>query len=226
MSQDLENWQPRPRPERKTMEGRYVRLEPLQCTRHGEGLYLASAIPDAGSRFAWLYEYPPDDRQTFLEWVAMAERSEDPLFFAVIDKLSGKVAGRQTLMRIDSVNGVIEVGNIYWGPPVSRRPAATEALFLFARYVFDELGYRRFEWTCNNRNEPSKRAAIRFGFSAEGVFRQHLIVKGANRDTAWFAMIDKEWPALRKAYELWLDPTNFDEDGRQKRTLEDLRGVA
>ncbi|TIO92038.1 MAG: GNAT family N-acetyltransferase, partial [Mesorhizobium sp.] len=112
---------------------------------------------------------------------------------------------------------------IYWGPLISRRPQATEAQFLFTKYAFDELGYRRYEWKCNNRNEPSKRAAERFGFKFEGIFRQHLVVKGENRDTAWYSIIDKEWPALRKAYEAWLDPANFDGEGRQKRRLEDFR---
>ncbi len=152
----------------------------------------------------------------------MAE-SQDPLFYAVIDKASGKVAGRQTLMRIDAANGVIEIGNIYWGPRMAQRPAATEALYLFARHVFDDLGYRRFEWKCNDDNLPSKKAAARFGFTAEGVFRQHLVVKGLNRDTAWFSIIDKEWPALRRAYEGWLSPGNFDAEGRQKRRLEEFR---
>jgi RimJ/RimL family protein N-acetyltransferase len=146
-----------------------------------------------------------------------------PLFFTVIDKAGGKVAGRQTLMRIDVANGVIEIGNIYWGPLISRKPGATEAQFLFMKYVFEELGYRRYEWKCNNRNEPSKRAAERFGFKFEGIFRQHLIVKGENRDTAWYSILDKEWPALHGAYEAWLDPANFDGDGQQKRRLEDFR---
>ena len=127
-------------------------------------------------------------------------------------------------MRIDPANGVIEIGNIYWGPLMSRKPAATEAQFLFTQYVFDELGYRRYEWKCNNRNEPSKRAAQRFGFTFEGVFRQHMVVKGENRDTAWYSIIDKEWPALKQAYEGWLDPANFDADGQQKRRLEDIPG--
>jgi RimJ/RimL family protein N-acetyltransferase len=126
-------------------------------------------------------------------------------------------------MRTDPANGVIEIGNIYWGPLISRRPAATEAQFLFMKYVFDELGYRRYEWKCNNRNEPSKRAAIRFGFQPEGIFRQHLIVRGENRDTAWFSIIDKEWPALRAAYETWLNPSNFEASGTQKRRLEECR---
>ena len=145
------------------------------------------------------------------------------MFFAVIDKASGKVAGRQTFLRIEHVHGVIEIGHIYWGPLVARKPAATEAQFLFTKYAFDDLGYRRYEWKCNNLNEPSKRAAERFGFTFEGVFRQHLVIKGQNRDTAWYSIIDKEWPALRRAYEGWLDPANFDSDGQQKRKLEDFR---
>jgi RimJ/RimL family protein N-acetyltransferase len=223
VSENLENWQPRPQPERKVLEGRYVRLEPLSAEKHGDDLFEASSVPDADGRFAWLFDYPPQTRAAFQPWLDKAEASEDPLFFAVIDKASGKVAGRQTLMRIDPAYGVIEIGNIYWGPLISRKPAATEAQFLFTKYIFDELGYRRYEWKCNNRNEPSKRAAERFGFKFEGVFRQHLVVKGENRDTAWYSIIDKEWPALHRAYEAWLDPANFDSDGRQKRRLEDFR---
>lgn len=180
-------------------------------------------MPDIDGRFAWLPDYPPQTRADFQPWLDKVEASEDPLFFTVIDKASGKVAGRQTLMRIDPAYGVIEIGNIYWGPLISRKPAATEAQFLFMKYIFDGLGYRRYEWKCNNRNEPSKRAAERFGFKFEGIFRQHLVVKGENRDTAWYSIIDKEWPALRKAYEAWLDPANFDGEGRQKRRLEDFR---
>ncbi|RWB27933.1 MAG: N-acetyltransferase [Mesorhizobium sp.] len=223
MSENLKNWQPRPRPQRKVLEGRTVRLEPLNAEQHGDGLFDASSVPDINGRFAWLFDYPPESRAAFQPWLDKAEASEDPLFFAVIDKASGKVAGRQTLMRIDTAYGVIEIGNIYWGPLISRKPAATEAQFLFMKFIFDELGYRRYEWKCNNRNEPSKRAAERFGFKFEGIFRQHLVVKGENRDTAWYSIIDKEWPALRRAYEAWLDPANFDGDGRQKRRLEDFR---
>lgn len=225
MSEDLKNWQPRPRPERKVLEGRYVRLEPLSAARHGDGLY-AAATADPDSRFRWLFENTPESREAFQPWLEKVEASEDPLFFTVIDKASGQIAGRQTLMRIDTNFGVIEIGNILWGSIVARKPAATEAQFLFTRYAFDELGYRRYEWKCNNRNEPSKRAAERFGFSFEGIFRQHMIVKGENRDTAWYAIIDKEWPALKKAYEAWLDPANFDGDGNQKRRLEDFRAEA
>lgn len=223
MAGNLEKWQPRPRPERKVMEGRYVKLEPLDAEKHGDGLYAASSVADADARFAWLPDHAPQSRAAFQPWLEKAAASPDPLFFAVIDKQSGKVAGRQTLMRIDAANGVIEIGNIYWGPLVSRKPAATEAQYLFAAYALDELGYRRYEWKCNNANAPSKRAAERFGFKFEGIFRQHLVVKGENRDTAWYSIIDKEWPALKQAYQAWLDPANFDAEGRQKKRLEELR---
>jgi RimJ/RimL family protein N-acetyltransferase len=226
MREDLSHWQPRPRPERRRFEGRWVALDPLDPARHGDELFTASSVADAGDRFRYLPDLPPADRAAFQPWLDQAAASPDPLFFAVRDRASGRIAGRQTLMRIDAANGVIEIGNIYWGPLVARRPAATEALYLFARYVFDELGYRRFEWKCNNANLPSKRAAERFGFSFEGIFRQHLVVKGANRDTAWYAMIDKDWPALRAAFEAWLDPANFGPGGEQKRRLEELRAEA
>lgn len=140
------------------------------------------------------------------------------MFFAVVDRDTGRAEGRQALMRIDTDNGVIEIGNVMWGPRLSRTRGATEAFFLFADHVFD-LGYRRFEWKCNDDNEPSKQAARRFGFSHEGVFRQHLIVKGRNRDTAWFSILDTEWPALRQRFVEWLDPTNFDESGQQRTVL-------
>ena len=220
---DLTTWTPRQKPQRKVLDGRYVRLEPLSAAEHGDGLFEASSVADAGDRFIWLPDTPPQSRDEFQPWLDKAEASEDPLFFTVIDKASGKVAGRQTLMRTDAANGVTEIGNIYWGPLISRKPAATEAQYLFMRYVFNELGYRRYEWKCNNRNTPSKRAALRFGFSFEGIFRQHMIVKGQNRDTAWYAMIDKDWPAWKQAYEAWLDPSNFDGEGLQKQRLEALR---
>jgi RimJ/RimL family protein N-acetyltransferase len=153
-------------------------------------------------------------------WVAAAAVKEDPLFSAVIDNASGRVAGRQTLMRITPEHGVIEIGNILWGPAIARTRVATEALFLAASHVFDDLGYRRFEWKCNNLNEPSKAAALRFGFTFEGIFRQHMWTKGANRDTAWFAMLDREWPRLKREYERWLAPENFDAAGKQRSKLQ------
>ncbi|WP_269932380.1 GNAT family N-acetyltransferase [Aminobacter sp. HY435] len=222
MSENLQDWKPRPRPERTAIEGRYVRLEPLDAAKHGSALFEMATAQDAEGRFRWLFDTKPATRADFQPWLDKSAASEDPLFFVVIDKASGKIAGRQTLMRIDPTYGVIEIGNIYWSGIVARKPAATEAQFLFARYAFD-LGYRRYEWKCNNRNEPSKRAAERFGFKFEGIFRQHMVVKGENRDTAWYAIIDKEWPALKQAYDAWLDPANFDAKGQQKRRLEDFR---
>jgi RimJ/RimL family protein N-acetyltransferase len=222
MAENMQHWTPRPRPQAVPLEGRYVRLEKLE-PRHADGLHAASATGDADAKFTWLAEGPPEDQASFRAWVERVSVSVDPIYFAIIDKATGKVAGRQTLMRIDAANGVVEIGNIYWGPLIARKAAATEALFLFARYAFDTLEYRRFEWKCNNDNLPSKQAALRFGFQYEGLFRQHFVIKGLNRDTAWFAMIDKDWVALKPAYEAWLAPDNFDESGNQKRRLEDIR---
>ena len=222
MDQDLSNWRPRPRPGRETLEGRYVRLEPLDAKRHGDDLFAAATEGDADSRFRWLFETTPSDRASFDAWLAKVEASEDPLFYVVVDKETGTVVGRQTLMRIDPAHGVIEIGNIHWGPKMQRSRLATEAQFLFAAHVFDRLGYRRYEWKCNNNNEPSKRAAERFGFTFEGLFRQHMVAKGENRDTAWYSIIDSEWPALRRAYENWLEPSNFAADGRQRVRLEEF----
>jgi RimJ/RimL family protein N-acetyltransferase len=208
-----------PRPARRILEGRYVRLEPLGA-EHAECLYAACAGPDNAARFAYLPDPPPQSPAEIRSWVERASRGEDPLFFAVVERATGRCEGRQALMRITPEHGVIEIGSIYWGPAIARRRAASEALYLHARYVFDTLGYRRFEWKCNDRNAPSKRAAVRFGFRFEGVFRQHMWVKGANRDTAWFSMLDGEWPALRAEFERWLDPANFDAAGDQRSRLD------
>jgi RimJ/RimL family protein N-acetyltransferase len=152
------------------------------------------------------------------EWIGASAASPDR-YVAVVDKSSGKAVGRQAWLRIFPQHASIEIGGIYWGLPMARTPLATEALFLFACHAFDDLGYRRFEWKCNNRNEPSKAAAKRFGFHYEGLFRQDMIVKGESRDTAWFSIIDGEWPALRAEFERWLAPENFDGDGRQLTRL-------
>jgi RimJ/RimL family protein N-acetyltransferase len=205
-------------PQRVVLDGRYVRLEPLSMA-HAPDLFEASNVPDGDERFAYLGDYAPKaaaDTEAFIRGVL---DKADPMLFAVVDKSTGKAGGRQALMRIVPEHGVIEIGSIYWGPAIARTPRATEALFLFARHCFEELGYRRFEWKCNDRNEPSKRAALRFGFSYEGLFRQHMIAKGENRDTAWFSMLDSEWPERKAEFERWLDPSNFDADGRQKTAL-------
>ena len=209
---------PCPRPARVVLDGRYARLEPLAAL-HAPDLFTASAAPGAEARFAYLFDVPPRDLVAMQAWTRKAAAAEDQVYSAVIDKASGRAAGRQALMRIVPEHGVIEIGNILWGPVVSRTRAATEAFYLAARHVFEDLGYRRFEWKCNDLNEPSKQAARRFGFTYEGLFRQHMWSKGANRDTAWFAMLDSEWPAFKREYDRWLDPSNFDAAGRQLSRL-------
>ena len=213
-------------PERTVLEGRYARLEPLDPVRHRDDLYAASTPPDAGARFRYLFEPAPDSLEIFDSWLAGAAESADPLHFAVIDRATGRVEGRQTLMRITPAQRCIEIGNIYWGPRIAGTRVATEAMYLFAAYVLETLGYRRFEWKCDALNAPSRRAALRFGFTWEGHFRRAVIVRGRTRDTAWFAMIDEEWPALKAAYERWLAPENFDAEGRQKTRLSDLTAAA
>ena len=213
-------------PERTVLEGRYARLEPLDPARHGDELLDASTPPDAPARFRYLFEPPPESREAFDLWLAGAAASEDPLYFAVIDRATGRVEGRQTLMRITPAHRCIEIGNIYWGPRIAGTRVATEAMYLFAAHVLETLGYRRYEWKCDALNAPSRRAALRFGFTWEGHFRRAVVVRGRTRDTAWFAMIDEEWPALKAAYERWLAPANFDAKGRQKTRLSDLTAAA
>ncbi|MBB5058948.1 RimJ/RimL family protein N-acetyltransferase [Granulicella aggregans] len=215
---EVSGWNGVPNPEHKTLDGAYVRLEPLQAEAHASSLFRASQAPGAEDRFRYLFDEPPTDLGAFSEWVSKLEPSRDPMFFAVIDKRTGLTEGRQTLMRINRAHGVIEIGNILWGPAIARTRAATEALFLFADYIF-ALGYRRFEWKCNDLNVPSKRAAKRFGFQYEGLFRRHMVVKGQSRDTAWFSMLDSEWPRLRVGYLRWLNPENFDSSGQQLSKL-------
>lgn len=209
---------PRPRPDRTVIEGRYTRLEPLEAA-HVEDLYAASAGEDNRSRFEFLFEAPPKSPAMVREWVEKVRTIDDPLFFAVVDAGTGRCEGRQALLNINPAHGTIELGGIYWGPAIARTRVATEAAFLHMQYAFDGLGYRRFEWKCNDRNTASRRAAERFGFTFEGVFRQHMVVKGLNRDTAWYSIIDVEWPAIRAAYDRWLDRGNFSPEGRQFEKL-------
>jgi RimJ/RimL family protein N-acetyltransferase len=201
-------------PQRIVHEGRYARLEPISAA-HARDLF-AAAGPE---RYTYLLSYPPKDEAEMSSRLADESARDDPLAFAVIDKATGLAEGRQSLMRITPEHGCIEIGGILWGDRIARTRIATEAQYLFTRHVFDDLGYRRYEWKCNALNLPSRRAAERFGFTFEGIFRQHQIIKGQNRDTAWFAMIDGDWPRIRAGYERWLDPSNFEADGMQKSKL-------
>lgn len=205
-------------PDRIVLEGRYVRLEPLDVS-HAADLYEVSTMPGGMERYRWLFSNAPGSLVEMEARIEEANAGSDPSYVAVIDKASGKAVGQQGWMRIRPKHGSIEIGGIYWGLPMARTPLATEALFLFARHAFDDLGYRRFEWKCNDRNAPSKAAAIRFGFQFEGVFRQDMIIKAVNRDTAWFSILDSEWPSMRAEYERWLSPENFDANGQQKTKL-------
>jgi RimJ/RimL family protein N-acetyltransferase len=216
---------PARRPERLTLAGRAVTLVPLNAGAHADALFEGANGGDKDRVWTYLFDGPYADRAVFRANIEAKARSEDPLFFAIIDNASGGAVGYQTLMRIEPQHRVIEVGNILYAPAMQRTIGATEAQYLFARYVFDELGYRRYEWKCNDLNAPSKRAALRLGFTFEGVFRQHMIVKGRNRDTAWFSLLDTEWPQRRRAFEHWLAPENFDADGRQRRSLAEMRAT-
>jgi RimJ/RimL family protein N-acetyltransferase len=201
------------------LTGRDVRLEPFDVARHAVGLFAASSGPGAAQRFEFLFDEPPADLEATERDIAAAATRDDPLAFAVVECRTGEALGRQSLMRIVPEHGVIEIGHVLWGPRLARTRLATEAFYLHARHVFDDLGYRRFEWKCNARNAPSRAAARRFGFRFEGLFLQHMWVKGRNRDTAWFGMTDGDWRQLRGAFERWLEPSNFDAAGVQRLGL-------
>lgn len=216
------DWTPPPRPETLVLEGRHVVLEPLLAARHAALLYPAYV----GADHVWDYlAYGPfSSSAQYHRWVRDHEGRDDPYFFAVQDRASGHWVGVMSLLRIDPQAGSIEVGHINFSPALQRTVGSTEAIFLLMQWAF-EAGYRRFEWKCDALNRPSRRAAQRLGLSFEGVFRQAMVVKGRNRDTAWFAAIDREWPALKEAFEVWMRPENFDADGRQRERLGDLTAL-
>ena len=214
-------------PERVALAGRYVRVEPLDAERHGADLYgAAHGLGADPALWDYLAYGPYADESAFRADLARQQASADPMFFTIVDPDSGVAHGVASLMRIDAANGVGEIGHIWFGPALQRSRAATEAIFLLADYLMTALGYRRLEWKCNDRNRRSRRAALRYGFTYEGTFRQHLVVKGRNRDTAWYAIIDGQWPAIRAGFEAWLDPANFDAVGHQQLTLEQCRASA
>ncbi len=211
------NWTPPAKPERAVIEGRYCRLTPLDAGAHANDLFAAFSADK--ENFDWLYlPYGPFDTLADLtSWLTDVSSKDDPLFFTITTP-SGQAVGVASYLRIDPPNGSIEVGHIHYAPILQRTPAATEVMYLMMKQAF-ELGYRRYEWKCNALNERSRRAALRLGLSYEGIFRQAAVPKGRNRDTAWYAAIDSEWPALKAAFETWLDPANFDSAGMQRRPL-------
>ena len=219
IGEPVPNWSPPPRPPHQPIDGQYTRLEPLSAA-HVPALFSAFDTDETGAMWDYLPTGPYKSLPEFAAWAQSVLSSTDPLFFAVLGE-DGTPLGFATLMRITPEAGSIEVGFITFSPSLQRTRSASEAIILLARTAFD-LGYRRFEWKCNALNAPSRRAAIRYGFSYEGVFRQSQIAKGRNRDTAWFAMIDKEYPALNAAWTAWLDPSNFDASGQQRQRLADL----
>ncbi|AUV54838.1 GNAT family N-acetyltransferase [Raoultella planticola] len=225
VGQALPDWQPRPFPQRQILQGRNCRLEPL-TSAHASALFAAHQLAPDTRSWTWLLREPDSCVETFSAWIASVEKLSDPLHFAVVDERTQQPVGSLALMRIDAQNGVIEVGHVHFSPLLSRTAMATEAQWLLMRYVFDTLGYRRYEWKCNSLNEPSRRAAQRLGFHFEGRFRQALVIKGHNRDTDWFSIIDSEWPLIDKAMQRWLATGNFSPDGQQRATLESFRASA
>jgi RimJ/RimL family protein N-acetyltransferase len=214
---DVPGWTPRAAPARTPMAGRFCRLEPL-AVAHAAALHEANALDGEARNWTYLPYGPFKSVDDYRAWVEKVAREDDPLFFTILDS-QGRPVGVASLMRIDRANGVIEIGHLNFSPLMQRTPVATEAIFLMLERSFDELGYRRCEWKCDSLNLPSRAAAERFGFTYEGLFRQAVVVKGRNRDTTWYSIIAPEWPAIRKAYESWLAPDNFDAQGRQRRKL-------
>lgn len=218
------DWSARSRPGDVSLKGRFCRLEPLSVERHAGALFNAYAAAPDGRDWTYLAVGPFADAQAYRDYATVIADSVDPKHYAVVDAVGGQALGTLSLMRINPEHGVIEVGNVIFSPQLQRTPAATEAQFLLMGYIFDQLGYRRYEWKCDSLNAPSRRAAQRLGFQFEGIFRQAVIYKGRSRDTAWYAVIDRQWPALKAAFQSWLSADNFDGGGRQRRTLEQIRG--
>lgn len=225
----LDGWQAPARPARAPIEGRWARLEPLAPEAHGPALFAANALDTEGRNWTYLPIGPFAAFADYDRWLRQVAPGGDPLFFTIVDRERDRPVGVASYLRIEPGAGSIEVGHINFSPLAQRTRAATDAIYQMMRHAF-ALGYRRYEWKCDALNEPSRLAAVRFGFTYEGLFRQALVYKGRNRDTAWYSVVDHEFPALDRAYQAWLDDTNFDAAGRQQRRLADLiaaeRGAA
>ena len=215
----LPHWTARQHPPRTSITGRFCRVDPLDPVAHGDDLYECIGAPvNHDGRWTYLPYGPFDDREGFQRWLDKVALGEDPLFFAIVDR-RGRAVGVAAYMRIDAAHGVIEIGHLNFSRHLQRTAAATEAMYLMLRRAFDELGYRRYEWKCDSFNAPSRRAAARFGFTYEGLFRQATVYRQRTRDTTWFSITDVEWPARRAAFEAWLAPDNFDDSGTQRKPL-------
>jgi RimJ/RimL family protein N-acetyltransferase len=219
----VSDWQGCEFPPRSAMSGKWCRLEILVPEKHAEELFAAYVKQRNDQDWTYLPYGPFEHFDDYQNWLTKACCGDDPLFHTIIEAETNKAVGVASFLRIQPVVGVIEVGHIHFSPLLQKTPVATEAMFLMMSRVFDELGYRRYEWKCDALNAPSRKAAERFGFSFEGVFRQVTMYKNRNRDTAWFGIIDKDWPILKKAFQTWLKPDNFDTQGRQKKSLQQIR---
>ncbi|MGH7922291.1 MAG: GNAT family N-acetyltransferase [Candidatus Dormibacteraceae bacterium] len=220
------DWTPRVRPEHAVLAGRRLRLEPLSA-EHAAGLWTALG-PGGGDPRLWDYlpNGPFAEEAAFAGWVENNARSEDPLFFAAVEQGTDRATGVVSYLRIQPQVGVIEIGHLLFTPSLQRTPGATEAIYLLAEQALGRLGYRRLEWKCDALNAPSRRAALRYGFTEEGTFRQATVVKGRNRDTTWFSLLDGEWPGAGAALRTWLAAENFDAEGGQRRALGEIRASA
>lgn len=218
----LPDWKPVASPPRTPIEGQFCRIEPINVERHGSDLFEAFSADPEDRVWTFLGYGPFANEADFKAWITRDCFGDDPLYHAIIDAATGKAIGMASFLRIDPRNGVIEIGNINYSPALQRTPAATEAMYLFMRRVFSELGYRRYEWKCDSHNAPSRRTAQRLGFTYDGLFEQAVVYKGRNRDTTWFSILDRDWPAIDKAYQTWLGADNFDADGQQRASLGDL----
>lgn len=217
----IPDWTPPPFPTREPLEGRFCRLEPLDPEVHAASLFAANALDTENRQWTYLAYGPFDTLESYRAWMEATCQTDDPLFYAIVDRATGEAVGVGSYLRIEPRNGTIEIGHLNFSLLMQRTPLSTEALFLMIDHAF-ALGYRRCEWKCNALNMPSRAAAQRLGFSYEGIFRQATVSKGRNRDTAWYAIIDKEWPALREAFHTWLAPENFDGEGKQRTRLSEL----
>ncbi len=220
---EVAGWKPPQAPARSAMDGRFCRLEPLDAGKHADALHAANILNTDGGMWTYMAYGLFETLEIYRKWVESVAGGKDPMFFAIVDRATGKPVGVASFLRVDPANGCIEVGHLAYSPLLQRKAAASEAMYLMMEQAF-KLGYRRYEWKCNSLNLPSRAAAQRLGFSYEGIFRQATVVKGRNRDTAWYSIIDSEWPALQKAFQTWLAPSNFGAKGQQKVSLSSLTG--